>query len=54
MKNSEEGHGCMDNYLFKNVVAQHDLSGLAAAGIIGLSPSNQDSGAQLFIPSLYE
>ena len=40
--------------LFKNIVAQRDLKGLATSGIVGLSPSGQDSGAQLFIPSLYE
>ena len=44
----------MTDYLFKNIVLQKDLQGLAAAGIIGLSPSGQDSGAQLFIPTLYE
>jgi len=48
------GNGCMADYLFKTVVEQKDLSGLAGAGLIGLSPSNQYSGAQLFVPSLYE
>ena len=54
MKDSELGDGCMKDYLFKTIVQQRDLKGLATAGIIGLSPSGQDSGAQLFIPSLYE
>ena len=54
MKDSELGDGCMTDYLFKNIVAQRDLKGLATSGIVGLSPSGQDSGAQLFIPSLYE
>lgn len=44
----------MRNYLFKRVTSQRDLKGLATSGIVGLSPSGQDSGAQLFIPSLYE
>jgi len=39
------GHGCMDNYLFKSVVYQRDLQGLAGAGIIGLSPSAEGMGA---------
>lgn len=47
------GRGCMANYLFKTVFGQRDLDGLAGAGIIGLSPSNQGAGAQLFVPSLY-
>lgn len=47
------GDGCMPNYLFKTVVGQHDLQGLAGAGIIGLSPSEQNSGARLFVPTLY-
>jgi len=29
----------MLNYKFKSIVAQRDLTGLAGAGIIGLSPS---------------
>jgi len=44
----------MNAYLFRSVVWQHDLEGLAGAGLIGLSPSNQAAGAQLFVPSLYE
>ena len=44
----------MADYLFKTIVGQKDLDGLAGAGIIGLSPSNQGAGAQLFVPSLYE
>jgi hypothetical protein len=44
-KDSTLGDGCMTEYLFKNIVLQKDLQGLAAAGIIGLSPSGQDSGA---------
>lgn len=47
------GDGCMPDYLFKTVVGQKDLHGLAGAGIIGLSPSAQSSGAQLFVPTLY-
>ena len=39
MKDSELGDGCMTDYLFKNIVAQKDLKGLATAGIVGLSPS---------------
>ena len=39
MKDSELGDGCMTDYLFKNIVAQRDLKGLATAGIVGLSPS---------------
>ena len=37
--NGTYGNGCMLNYKFKSVVAQRDLTGLAGAGIIGLSPS---------------
>jgi hypothetical protein len=44
----------MSDYLFKTVVWQKDLEGLAGAGLIGLAPSNQNAGAQLFVPSLYE
>jgi hypothetical protein len=44
----------MADYLFKTVVWQKDLQGLAGAGLIGLSPSNNGHGAQLFVPSLYE
>jgi len=51
---STVGNGCMENYLFKSVVYQEQLGGLAGAGLIGLAPSNQYSGAQLFIPTLYE
>lgn len=47
------GNGCMPDYLFKSVVGQRELEGLAGAGIIGLSPSNQGTAAQLFVPSLY-
>ena len=48
------GNGCMNNYKFKVVTKQEDLSGLGSSGIIGLSPSNFGSGAQLFVPSLYK
>ena len=44
----------MSDYLFKTVVWQKDLEGLAGAGLIGLSPSNQGTNAQLFVPSLFE
>lgn len=44
----------MSDYLFRTVVWQKDLEGLAGAGLIGLAPSNQHAGAQLFVPSLYE
>lgn len=47
------GNGCMADYLFKSVVGQRDLEGLAGAGIIGLAPSSQGTAAQLFVPSLY-
>lgn len=47
------GRGCMEDYLFKAVVGQNDLEGLAGAGIIGLSPSAQRTEAQLFVPSLH-
>lgn len=48
------GHGCMSDYLFKSVVYQEDLGGLASSGLIGLAPSSQYSGSQLFVPSLYK
>ena len=44
----------MSDYLFKTVVWQKDLEGLAGAGLIGLAPSNQGAGAQLFVPSLFK
>lgn len=44
----------MGDYLFKSVIHQNSLEGLAGAGLIGLSPSNQNAGAQLFVPSLYK
>lgn len=44
----------MEDYLFKAVVYQEDLGGLAGAGLVGLAPSSQYSGSQLFVPSLYE
>jgi len=43
----------MENYLFKTVIQQRDLDGLAGAGLIGLAPNGGD-GSQLFVPSLYE
>jgi hypothetical protein len=39
------GNGCMEDYLFKLVVNQRDLEGLAGSGLIGLSPSSQNGGA---------
>ena len=53
-KDSTSGNGCMEDYLFKAVVYQEDLGGLAGAGLVGLAPSSQYSGSQLFVPSLYE
>ena len=47
-------NGCMSDYLFRTVVWEKDLEGLAGAGLIGLAPSNQGAGAQLFVPSLYK
>ena len=44
----------MEDYLFKSIVSQEDLEGLAGAGIIGLSPSSQGTKAQLFVPSLFK
>ena len=44
----------MEDYLFRSVVEQQDLEGLAGAGLIGLAPSQQNSGSQLFVPSLYK
>jgi len=48
------GNGCMENYLFKSVVYQEGLGGLAGAGLIGLAPSSQYAGSQLFVPSLFD
>ncbi len=53
-KDSTPGNGCMSDYLFKTVMWEKDLEGLAGAGLIGLAPSNQNHGAQLFVPSLYK
>lgn len=53
-KDSTIGHGCMADYLFKSVVHQDSLEGLAGAGLIGLAPSTQHAGSQLFVPSLYK
>jgi len=39
-KNSVIGNGCMSDYLFKTVINQRDLDGLAGAGLIGLSPNS--------------
>lgn len=39
MKTSVLGDGCMRNYLFKRIISQRDLKGLATSGIVGLSPS---------------
>jgi len=44
-KDSTPGHGCMSDYLWKAVVYQKDLEGLAANGIIGLAPSSQHAGS---------
>jgi hypothetical protein len=52
-QNSEIGNGCMEDYLFKSVVKQNALGGLAGAGLIGLAPYPM-SGSQLFVPSLFE
>jgi len=35
----------MPEYLFKTVVQQESLGGLAGAGIIGLAPSGQFTGS---------
>jgi len=51
---STAGHGCMDEYLFKSVIYQEQLQGLAGAGLIGLAPSSQYSGSQLFVPTLFK
>lgn len=53
-KHSKVGNGCMEDYLFKSVVYQEQLGGLAGAGLVGLSPSSQMTDAQLFVPSLYK
>ena len=53
-KESTDGNGCMKNFKFKSVVHQEDLSGLAGAGLVGLSPHARRGEAQLFVPSLYE
>lgn len=45
--------GCMPAFRFQTVVGQKDLNGLAGAGIIGLSPSAQETRAQLFVPTLF-
>jgi hypothetical protein len=47
------GNGCMEDFLFKTVVKEKDLEGIAASGLIGLAPNGGD-GSQLFVPSLYE
>ena len=44
----------MENFLFKDVVYQELLDGLHGAGLIGLAPTTQFAGSQLFVPSLYE
>jgi len=44
----------MEDFLFMNVIYQELLGGLHGAGLIGLAPSTQYSGSQLFVPSLYE
>ena len=44
----------MADYLFKAVVYQEQLGGLAGSGLIGLAPSAQGTQAQLFVPSLHE
>lgn len=53
-KTSSRGNGCMFDYLFKSVIYQRDLGGLAGSGLVGLAPSAQMSGSQLFVPSLYQ
>jgi cathepsin D len=52
--NSSVGFGCMEDYKFKSIKRQEDLSGLAGSGIVGLAPTDEFSGAQLFVPSLYQ
>ena len=44
-KESTIGNGCMEDYLFKSIVHQEQLGGLAGAGLIGLAPSSQMAGA---------
>jgi len=44
----------MENYSLFAVTKQKGLDGYAPSGLIGLSPTDQDSGAQLFVPSLFE
>ena len=51
----------MSNYLFKTVIKQRDLEGLAGSGLIGLSPYDgtgegdglDERAPQMFVPSLY-
>jgi hypothetical protein len=44
---------CLRNYNFLSVFNTKDLSGLQSDGILGLAPSNQGTGAELFIERLY-
>lgn len=44
----------MEDFLFKNIIYQELLGGLHGAGLIGLAPSNQYTGSQLFVDSLYK
>eukprot|EP00347_Sterkiella_histriomuscorum_P000579 403375303 len=45
---------CLNNFNFLAVFVASDLSGLQCDGIVGLSPSNQFSGSDLFIDKLYQ
>ena len=47
-------NGCMSDFLFRLVTYQEQLKGLAGAGLVGLAPSSQFDGAQMFVPSLFE
>ena len=51
---STVGNGCMQNFRFRDVIYQEALGGLAGAGLVGLAPTTQYSGSQLFVPSLYK
>ena len=51
-KESTNGNGCMQNFKFKSVVYQEDLSGLAGAGLVGLSPHAAGGGAHGSHPCL--
>jgi len=44
---------CISDFNFLSVVQTQDLNGLKADGIIGLSPSTQNTQASLFVDELY-